>query len=318
MISKINIFNELHYGILFSMEWQQIIGFYHVARLRSFTKAAEATFRTQSALSQQIKRLEDELDCLLIERIGSRKLRLTAAGEEFFGFAEEVLEKYESVSESLHDLQGIKRGTLSVAAPFTTLYHLFPAVLQEYLGQFPEVQLTILDRPLKMVIELVRNGEVDFGFVQESAVPHDIISWRWEKVYTVLIVPLGHPLALLKRVTFDDVVKYPLILNPKNPPHTGRLDVEERLQGLGLSYRVVMESSNVDLSSIYVEMGLGVSFASIVQNLPILKQRKLEFIALDHYFESDYLTIIARKSRTLASYKTAFLSLLIKGNSLTA
>ena len=318
MISKINMFNKPHYDILFSMEWQQIRGFYHVARMRSFTKAAEATFRTQSALSQQIKRLEEELDCLLIERIGSRKLRLTAAGEKFFGFAEEVLEKYESVSESLHDLQGIQRGTLSVAAPFTTLYHLFPAVLQEYLGQFPEVQFTILDRPQKMVNELVRSGEVDFGFVLESAVPHDLVSWRWEKVDTVLIVPLGHPLTLLKRVTLDDVVRYPLILSPKNPPHTGRLDVEERLQGLGLSYRVVMESSNVDLSSLYVEMGLGVSFATIVQNLSILKQRKLEFITLGHYFDSDYLTIIARKSRTLASYKTAFLSLLIKGNSLTA
>ena len=50
------------------MEWQQILGFYHVAKLGSFTKAAEATFRTQPALSQQIKHLEDELECRLLER----------------------------------------------------------------------------------------------------------------------------------------------------------------------------------------------------------------------------------------------------------
>ena len=52
------------------MEWQQIIGFYHVTKLGSFTKAAEATFRTQSAISQQIKNLEEELGCQLLERIG--------------------------------------------------------------------------------------------------------------------------------------------------------------------------------------------------------------------------------------------------------
>ncbi len=82
------------------MEWQQIIGFYHVARLQSFTKAGEATFRTQSALSQQIKTLEGELDCQLFERIGKRKLALTPAGERFLRFSELVLEKYEKIKES--------------------------------------------------------------------------------------------------------------------------------------------------------------------------------------------------------------------------
>ena len=66
------------------MEWQQIIGFNYVAKLGSFTKAANATFRTQSAISQQIKNLEEELGCQLLERIGKRNLRLTSAGERFF------------------------------------------------------------------------------------------------------------------------------------------------------------------------------------------------------------------------------------------
>ena len=79
------------------MEWQQIIGFYHVAKLGSFTKAADATFRTQSALSQQVRNLERELDCRLLERIGKRKLRLTAAGERVFEFSETMLEKPPSV-----------------------------------------------------------------------------------------------------------------------------------------------------------------------------------------------------------------------------
>jgi DNA-binding transcriptional LysR family regulator len=293
------------------MEWQQIIGFYHVARLGSFTRAADATFRTQSALSQQIKGLESELGCLLIERIGTRKLQLTAAGDQFFKFALEVLENYEILSESLHDLQGIGKGTLSISAPFTTLYHLFPEILRQYVAQYPQVRLTILDRPQKTAIRLVKNGDVDFGFVLESMVPAELVVSRWKKVETVLMTPLGHPLTAEREVTFEDIAKYPLILNPKDPLHDGRLDVEERLQRLGLPYHAIMESSNVDLSSLYVETGLGISFATIVRDIPILKKRKLKFIPLNHYFESDYLAVVGRKNRRLASHKSAFLSLLL-------
>ena len=107
------------------MEWQQVIGFYQIAKLGSFTKAAEATFRTQPALSQQIKALEEELDCHLFERIGKRKLRLTSAGERFLTFAESILENYDSLREDLNELKGSQKGRLKIAAPFTTLYHLF-------------------------------------------------------------------------------------------------------------------------------------------------------------------------------------------------
>lgn len=293
------------------MEWQQIIGFYQVARLGNFSRAGEATFRTQSALSQQIKGLEKELGCLLIERIGRRKLRLTVAGEQFFSFAERVLADYEMLTESLHDLQGIQKGTLSIAAPFTTLYQLFPRILQRYAAQYPQIRLTILDRPQKAVIVLVKTGDVDFGLILESMAPPDLVVSRWKKVETVVITPLGHPLTSKRKVVFEDIAEYPLILNPKDPMHISRPNVEERLQRLGLAYHVVMESSNVELSSVYVESGLGIAFATVVRDLPILKNRKLEFIPLDHYFESDYLAVVARKNRRPASHKTAFLHLLL-------
>ena len=119
------------------MEWQQILGFYHVAKLGSFTKAAEATYRTQSALSQQVKNLEGELECRLLERIGKRKLRLTSAGERFFQFSETVLSEYDSLVEAFETSKGMLKGRLRVAAPFTTLYHLFPLALKRYIEAFP-------------------------------------------------------------------------------------------------------------------------------------------------------------------------------------
>jgi DNA-binding transcriptional LysR family regulator len=292
------------------MEWQQIIGFYHVAKLGSFTKAADATYRTQSALSQQIKSLEGELECQLFDRIGKRRLRLTSAGERFFKFSEAILEKYDYLTEELNELKGLQKGRLRVAAPFTTLYHLFPQALKDYVKQFPYVELTILDRSQQRVIELVKKGDIDFGFTLESEAPKDLALLRWKKVETVLMTPVGHPLAEAKRVTLRQIAKYSLILPPKDLRFTCRRMLEERFQKLGLDYQIVMESSNVELTSLYVELGLGISFATVVRDLPALKQRKLEFLPMEQLFKSDYIAAVMRKDKTLASYKSAFINIL--------
>ena len=292
------------------MEWQQIIGFFQVAKLGSFTKAGDATFRTQSALSQQIKALEKELDCQLFERIGKRKLRLTSAGERFFEFAEAILESYDCLKEDLSELQGLQKGRLRIAAPFTTLYHLVPETLKEYIIQFPYVELTILDRSQQIVIELVRNGDIDLGFTLESEVPKDLALLRWKKVETVLMVPLGHPLADAARVTLRQIAKYPLILPPKDLRFTCRRILEDRFQKLGLDYQIVMESSNVELTSLYVEMGLGISFATVVRDLPALEQRNLDFIPMNTLLKPDFIAVVMRKDKILSSYKSTFINIL--------
>jgi DNA-binding transcriptional LysR family regulator len=294
------------------MEWQQIIGFYHVAKLGSFTKAAEATFRTQSALSQQIKNLEDELECQLLERIGRRGLRLTSAGERFFNFSETILEKCDSLTEELNELKGIQKGRLRIAAPFTTLYHLFPLALKKYIKQFPNVELSILDRSQQGVLDLVKNGDIDFGLVLESNAPADLISLRWKKVGTVVMTPEGHSLTQAKRVTLKQIAKYPLILPPKNLKYTYRKRLEERFQKLGIDYHVIMESSNVELTSRYVEMGLGISFGTIIKELPELNQRNLAFLPMEHLFKPDYIAVVMRKDKTLPSYKNALIEILFR------
>jgi DNA-binding transcriptional LysR family regulator len=292
------------------MEWQQIIGFYHAAKMGSFTKAAEVTFRTQSAISQQIKNLEEEFGCRLFERIGKRNLRLTSAGKRFLRFSEIVLENFDSLTEEFNELEDSQKGHLRIAAPFTTLFHLVPSALKRYAEQFPNVELTILDRSQQDILELIKNGEIDFGLVPESNVFKDLQTYRWKKVQTVLMTPVNHPLTKLKRVTLKQIGKYPLILPPANLRY--RSELEQRFQKQGVDFRIIMESSNVELSALYVEMGLGISFATVVADLPELKQRKLEFLSMDHLFKPDYIAVVTRKDKNLLSFKRAFISILFE------
>jgi DNA-binding transcriptional LysR family regulator len=292
------------------MEWQQLLGFYQVAKLGSFTRAAEATFRTQSALSQQVKALEDELGGRLLERLGKRRLQLTPAGEKLFAFAGEVLGQWERLQEELRSLQGRPQGPLRLAAPFTTLYHLLPETLLAYLTEYPQVELTLLDRPQAGVFALVKAGDIDFGLALESLVPKDLAARRWHPVDTVLLAPMDHPLARGRRVTWRQIAAYPLIVPPRGHEAGGRRFLEEQFGNLGLSFRVILESSNVELSAHYVETGLGLAFATVARGLPPVRFRNLAYIPLGHYFPPDHLALVLRRDKVLTPYKQAFINLL--------
>ena len=293
------------------MEWQQLLGFYQVAKLGSFTKAAEATFRTQSALTQQVKALEEELQCLLFERLGRRQVRLTLAGERLWRFAEETFTRYEHLKEDLHDLLGRPRGRLRLAAPFTTLYHLLPDIVKEYVEQHPHIEVAILDRPQREVIALVASGDVDFGLVLESMAPRNLTKVRWRRVHTALMVPQGHPLSQMRKVSLKAIASHPLILPPQSLEYSGRERLEELFRREGLNFQVIMESANVELSALYVEMGLGIAFATISGGFVPLKLRNLAFLPLDHYFRPGHIVLISQTARAPAAYKQAFAKLLI-------
>ncbi len=292
------------------MEWQQIIGFYHVAKLKSFTRAAEATYRTQSALTQQVKSLEEELDCRLLERVGKRKIFLTPFGERFYSFAETLLHEHNRLLEDIAERKGLRKGRLRIAAPFTTLYHLLPGVIGKFNKQFPWVELSLLDCPQSEVVELVKEGDVDLGLTLEGSVPAGLDKRRWKKVEPVLLTPVPHPLLKPKRISLEEISRYPLILPPKTGEFPYRTKIEELFREHGLGYLTIMESSNVELSALYVEMGLGVSFATIVLGLPVFKQKRLGYVPLSHLIPAEYLCAALRKDKILGSFQKIFLEML--------
>ncbi len=294
------------------MEWQQIIGFYNVVRFGSFTKAAEATFRTQSALSRQIKSLEDELDCQLLDRNDKRKICLTSAGERFLQFSTAIIEGYDALTEDLGALKNMREGRLKIAAPFTTIINFFLPVIKVYREQFPEVGMTVLDRSQHNVIHLLKNGLIDFGLILDSNLRGELTSIRWKRVQTVLMTPENHPLTRMKKPALADIIKYPLVLPPKdaNSPH--REDLERRFRKFKINYNVIMESSNVELSFKCVEIGVGIAFASVVPDVFSTRRDTVALLPLDHLFEPDYLVIAMQNERKLPSYKSAFIRMLFE------
>jgi len=111
----------------------------------------------------------------------------------------------------------------------------------------------------------------------------------------------------IKNPGLADIAGYPLILPPKVILSKGREAVEELFRRKNLEYRIVMESSNVELSSRYVEQGLGIAFGTVTRERDLLKGRKINFISLSHLFKGDHISFVIQKSRRLPDYIEAFI-----------
>ena len=106
------------------------------------------------------------------------------------------------------------------------------------------------------------------------------------------------------------IAKYPLIFPPKTIKQTCRGYLEKKFQKLWINHLVVMESSNVELSSLYVEMGLWISLATVVKDMPSLTIRKVGFLSMDHLFKQGNISVVMRKNKNLISYKSDFIKIL--------
>ena len=175
------------------------------------------------------------------------------------------------------------------------------------------MNLTVLDRTPQTIVDLVKNGGVDFGIALESICPKNLEIYRWKKMERALVTPLGHPLTHVPvmSITLREIARYPLILPPKNLKYTARTLLEKKFEELGIDYRIIMEASTFDLASRYVEMGLGVLFAILATDLPVFKKRKLEFISLPHLFQPEYLAVVMRKDKALPAYKRDYIDILL-------
>src|SRR5436305_6344911 len=147
------------------MDVDQLHTFLEIVRLKSFSKAAQTCYRTQPAISAQVRQLEQELQTALFERFGSR-ISLTTAGKIFAEYAEQMIEMRKRAQDAIAELDRNPRGELVIAANEATCIYVLPQVFSEYKSLFPAVQL-LVDRSYgSRVVEAVMENIADFGLTQ--------------------------------------------------------------------------------------------------------------------------------------------------------
>src|SRR5438309_12025367 len=146
------------------MDFDQLEIFLEVARLSSFSRAAEKRFRTQPAISSQIRALEEEVGARLLDRSGGR-VSLTASGKLFFKYAEHTIEQRKTILNEIAETERGPRGEIVVGANEGTCLHILPEVFANFKKQYPDVSVNIKRADYSKVLESVIDNSVDFGVV---------------------------------------------------------------------------------------------------------------------------------------------------------
>jgi DNA-binding transcriptional LysR family regulator len=242
------------------MDFDQLHTFLEIVRLKSFSKAAQTCFRTQPAISAQIRQLEQELKADLFERFGSR-ISLTVAGKLFAEYAEQMMALKRRAQDTIDELQIVPRGELVIAANEATCMYMLPAVFSAYKKLFPAVQLQVNRSYGARVVEAVMENVADFGLRQ---LPVNEKRVQVADIYTDevrVIVPASNPLAGNAVVTCEDAIAYPLLL-PQSGTTRNRLD--KWLEPVESQIKISMELDSTEMMKRFVMAGLGISFLATV------------------------------------------------------
>src|SRR5919206_1005329 len=176
------------------MELHQLAYFESVSRHLHFTRAAEELNVAQPSVSQQIRKLEDELGTPLFHRM-KRNVALTEAGKTFLPHARAVLRQLEEARIEVQELSGLRKGTLAVGAPPSVGTHLFPRALAAFSRQHPGIALSFREGGSRTLVQLLESGELDLAVVIQP-IRHPVLeTLPLLEEELLLAVPREHPLA---------------------------------------------------------------------------------------------------------------------------
>ncbi len=238
------------------MDLDQLHTFLEIVRLKSFSKAAQTCFRTQPAISAQVRQVEQELNCSLFERLGTR-IQLTPAGKILCEYAEQILELRRCAQDAINELERVPRGELVIAANEATCIYVLPTVFSEYKKRFPNVQL-LVDRSYgKHVVEAIVDNLADFGFTQLPVQERKLQVLPIHTDEIKLLLPAGHPFAGMESVRCEDIVGQTLLL-PKGGATRSR--VNAWLEQVSDRVMISMELDSTEMIKRFVLASLGISF----------------------------------------------------------
>jgi LysR family transcriptional regulator, low CO2-responsive transcriptional regulator len=290
------------------MDFDQLETFIEVARLSSFSRAAEKRFRTQPAISSQIRSLEEDVGARLLDRSGG-KVSLTASGKLFLKFAEETLDARKAAMTAIAETERVPKGEIVVGANEGTCLHILPEVFAHFKKQYPDVSVSIRRADYAKVLESVIDNSVDFGVVSLPVTDNRLTAVPIHRDDLVLIVPPRHPLAKLKSAKAEDIAQYPLVM-PK-VGHT-RDALDQLFHEHKLKPRYTMELDSSELLKRFVAADVGVGFISRSNVQEDVKANVLAAVPLaDTQIRRD-LALVFRKDKALSRAALAFIDIAVK------
>ena len=281
--------------------------FCQTARLGSVSRAAEALFVSQPAITLQLQALERDLGVKLFERSG-RRLIPTREGDALYELARPLVEGIDGLDAAFRDqVKGLDGGELHIAAGSSTILYLLPKIVEAFRVAQPDVRLILHNVTGASGLDLLRSDEVDLAVGSMLDVPADLSYVPIYDFDPMLITPPEHPLATKRKLSLEDLSPYGLILPPKRLT-TYRL-VDLVFQQNRVPYTVALEVGGWEVIKQYVAMGMGISIVTSIC-LTEADHTRLAARSLADYFPARSYGVVVRKGKYLSPQARAFTELI--------
>jgi DNA-binding transcriptional LysR family regulator len=291
------------------MDFDQLTTFLEVAKLGNFSRAGEKVFLSQSAVSAQIRQLEQEYGTRLLDRSG-KKVRLTPAGEVLFEYGIRLLALRGESMRAVSDQGTSPRGVLAIGANEATCLYVLPRAFEEYRRLYPDVQISIYRNFSRKILERIQDGMIDVGIV---TLPVKLPRVKVERIFRdrlMLAVSPTNPLAKLKAVPVSVAAEQPLIF-----PKAGytRQIMDKLFRPYRAELKIAMELPSIAMIKTFVASGLGVSLISETFTRQESRSGEIRLVRLEHAELWRELGMIHDRNRTLPRAAVAFMELVRSG-----
>ncbi|TCO74076.1 LysR substrate-binding domain-containing protein [Rhodovulum euryhalinum] len=241
------------------MRYVQLRAFHYVATCGGFSKAAEELFLTQPAISDQVRKLEDEYDIILFNR-QKRQVGLTEPGRALLEITRRLFDSEQQALELLSESRALRSGTLRIVADSAHhLLHLLP----RFRATFPGVRMSIRTGNSQTVLDSLYRYEADLGVLGEMPASRDFDVLRLSSAPIVAFAPVGHPFAARGRAELTELAGQPLVLRERGSKTRRKL--EEAAAAVGITLVPAIEAEGREAVREIVASGGGIGFVSAAE-----------------------------------------------------
>lgn len=277
--------------------------------LESFSLAAERNFVSQSAVSQQIRALEERFKRRLLDRFRGRgEVRLTSAGEVFYRESKNVLESFEHLQESLRSIVGKIGGRVKVATVYSVGLHELPSKVREFMTKFPAAKIDLEYSRTTRVLRDVLNGTVELGVVAFPEPRRGLSIVNMPNNRLVLIASPEHKLARRKNVRIQELNGQDFVLFERDVPT--RKATDKILKDNRVEVKKIAEFDNIETIKRAVEVGFGLAIVPQPSVSRDAASGRLAVIRLAEKFWVRPVGVVYRSDRKLSLAARKFVELL--------
>jgi DNA-binding transcriptional LysR family regulator len=282
---------------------RQLAVFEAVARLGSFTRAAEALHLTQPTISIQIKELTEAVGLPLFEQQG-RKLKLTEVGEDLLQTTRQVFDIWSDFETRSAERKGLKRGRLRLSAVTTAEYFL-PALLGSFSQRYPEIDIALSVENRDRVVDRLEKAEDDLAVMMMPPDHLSIIAEPFLENPLVVIAPRKHPLANKKRLPLQVLSEYPFLMREEGSGTRRAAQAFFNEHGIELQVRMSLGSNEAIKHAVAAGLGLSLLSRHTLRDNPV--QEGIEILDVRSFPLKRYWYFVHRHDRDLSALAQAFL-----------